>query len=257
MGQDTRTIEQEIAIAAPPDVVWRALTDAEELKRWFAVDARVDPGAGGKVWISWGPGSEAAEGIDIWEPNRHLRISMQSEGMPVPFATDYYLEGRGGTTVLRLVVSGFGASADWDDMYFGMEAGWRYFLFHLRHYLERHRGVPRGLAFERRQMSADRVKMRDALARQLGGSADADLLPGDRIRVNLGESVTGEVVLAPAGALVARLPDLNDAVLFFELEPGGPQYHLGAWLSTYGLPPSRVEALRAGLSRFLDGLAPP
>jgi hypothetical protein len=86
---------------------------------------------------------------------------------------------------------------------------------------------------------------------------DADLLPGDSVRLNLGESVSGEVVLAPAGNLAARLPDLNDALLFIELEPGGPPYHLGAYLSTYGLPPSRVEALRAGLSRFVDGLAPP
>ena len=158
---------------------------------------------------------------------------------------------------MMVVVSGFGDSADWDDMYYGMDAGWRYFLFNLRHYLERHPGVPRGLAWERRPATADRTAVRNALARSLGGSTDADLMPGDPVSLDVGERIRGKVVLAQPGHLAAELPGLNDALFFVELEPGGPAYNIGAYLSTYGLPAQRVEALQAGLSRFLDGLAPP
>jgi len=38
---------------ASPDDVWRALTDARELVRWFPLDARVTPGAGGSMVWSW------------------------------------------------------------------------------------------------------------------------------------------------------------------------------------------------------------
>lgn len=33
--------------------VWRALTEAEELTRWFPLQARVTPGEGGEIWMSW------------------------------------------------------------------------------------------------------------------------------------------------------------------------------------------------------------
>ena len=44
MSTSTRVIEKQIRIAAPTDVVWKALTDAEELTRWFPLDAKVKPG---------------------------------------------------------------------------------------------------------------------------------------------------------------------------------------------------------------------
>jgi hypothetical protein len=37
-------------------VAKRTSTDGEELKRWFPLDARVTPGEGGKIWVSWGEG---------------------------------------------------------------------------------------------------------------------------------------------------------------------------------------------------------
>ena len=40
----SRFIEKTVVVDSPVDVVWHALTDAEELTRWFPVDARVKPG---------------------------------------------------------------------------------------------------------------------------------------------------------------------------------------------------------------------
>src|SRR4029453_18294827 len=62
-------------------------------------------------------------------------------------AVDYYLEVQGGRVRVRLVHSGFDDSS-WDDYIDGLDAGLTYFLFNLKHALERHRGV------DRRQLSA-------------------------------------------------------------------------------------------------------
>jgi uncharacterized protein YndB with AHSA1/START domain len=40
------TIEQEILIDAPAEVVWRVLTEPEQVRRWFAEEVDLDPTAG-------------------------------------------------------------------------------------------------------------------------------------------------------------------------------------------------------------------
>jgi uncharacterized protein YndB with AHSA1/START domain len=249
----TRSLVKEIAINAPPDAVWRALTDAEELRRWFPLDARVEPGKGGKIWVSWGEGMDGEQGIDIWEPGKHLRTSVQSEGMPVPFATDYYIEVRGDTTVLRLVNSGFGAGAEWDDMYFGMDGGWSYFLFNLRHYLERHAGRPRSLAFVRRKRGVPRASVVPSLLAALGHTGGTPAA-GDPVSITLGDRrYEGRVALVLRDHLAMIIPGLDDALLFFELEPGADP-HLGMYLSTYGTGPQIPEGLQHSVESFITGL---
>jgi len=36
-------------MASSAESVWKALTNAEELKRWFPLEARAEPGKGGKI----------------------------------------------------------------------------------------------------------------------------------------------------------------------------------------------------------------
>jgi uncharacterized protein YndB with AHSA1/START domain len=45
-----RRVEREIEINAVVEDVWKALTDANELARWFPLEARVTPGVGGKIF---------------------------------------------------------------------------------------------------------------------------------------------------------------------------------------------------------------
>ena len=49
----TRSITKEVRIDAPVEAVWKALTDAAELTRWWPLDAKVKPGPGGFIWMSW------------------------------------------------------------------------------------------------------------------------------------------------------------------------------------------------------------
>ncbi len=107
--KDARTIEKTLEIAAPPEAVWKTLTDAKELVRWFPLKAEVEPRVGGRIWLSWEGEFEGEHRIEIFEPERHLRTTWnpmtKDEGGPTELSVDYHLEGRGGGTILRLVHS--------------------------------------------------------------------------------------------------------------------------------------------------------
>jgi uncharacterized protein YndB with AHSA1/START domain len=132
-----RKHEIEIEIAAPASEVWKALTTAEGIASWFAPGAAVEPGAGGKMTISWGEGMEYTNRIAIWEPESHLQTASDRPEPAPPNVIDYFIESRGGTTVLRLVHSGFGASADFDAEYESTGHGWAIFMKMLKHSAER------------------------------------------------------------------------------------------------------------------------
>ena len=66
---------------------------------------------------------------------------------------------------------------------------------------------------------------------------------------------TADYVSAPRG-LFATLGSLEDATLLVEMEPGQDALHTGIWLSTYALPPGRVQALQAALTGLADRLFP-
>ncbi|MFB3906115.1 MAG: SRPBCC domain-containing protein [Acidobacteriota bacterium] len=67
--------KRAVSHEAPVERVWEALTDGKELKRWFPLEARVQPGKGGSVWMSWKNEYAGESAIAEWEPNRHLRIT--------------------------------------------------------------------------------------------------------------------------------------------------------------------------------------
>ena len=76
----------------------------------------------------------------------YLRVAYdRPEGAP-PSVVDYYLEGRGGTTVMRLVHSGFGATANFDDEYESTGASWPEFLKMTKHSVERGMGACRNVS---------------------------------------------------------------------------------------------------------------
>ena len=83
----TRTQEHEIAIDASAEAVWKAITDAEELTRWFVETAKVEPGVGGSFRISWG-GGEEGNGDSSSISNR-LRCCISTASTPVSENLEY------------------------------------------------------------------------------------------------------------------------------------------------------------------------
>ena len=91
--------------------------------------------------------------IEEWEPGKRLRLvenrpAFDVNGEPLAgpsqqLAMEFTLETHAGQTRLRIVHSGFGDGASWDDELDSVSAGWQFELRSLRHYLERHKGRDR------------------------------------------------------------------------------------------------------------------
>lgn len=246
-GTRSIVIEKEIPDTTPEEV-WETLATGEGLRRWFPLDARVRSGEGGTIWLSWGPGSEAEAPLHAWDPPRHFgwteMYGTDEAGRPLRLAVDFHIEGREGSTVVRLVHSGFGASDDWDAMYDAMTDGWTYFLFNLVYYFLKHRGKGRRLVWKR--VATDLA--RDAAWERLAGAAmvagGGSVVAGSVAEVVLDRARPAEVVSArPGHHFAAVLPDLDHSILFVELEGR----HIGFWLSTYDASEAYARALQEAL----------
>jgi uncharacterized protein YndB with AHSA1/START domain len=258
----TKSIDLTIEIDAPPDAVWEAISSAEQLQRWFPLNAEIEPGEGGTVTIDWGPDVRGTGDIDVWEEGRRLRYVERPWGPAdgtagdesVRVAVEYSIEGRGGTTVLRMVNSGFSAGADWEEFLDTIDSGWRYFLYNLKHYLERHRGKPRRMVWDRRKIALPKADAWPVLFGP-GGIAELELPASEGAGARLWSGEEASIVMAaPPIHLACRCPALEDALLFVELEPGAPPYSVGVWLSLYGVAEGRAEALEASLKERMERL---
>jgi hypothetical protein len=184
-----------------------------------------------------------------------------ADGRMVRLAVDYHLEAQGGQVRVRLVHSGFDDSSSWDDYIDGLDAGWTYFLFNLKHALERHRGV------DRRQLSARfRTTARAGEDHPVFGAKGlrlrepvGGLRPGDACHLSVGGvEVDAAVAIRHAPRTIAFVvPAWNDALLFVEREGMKEAHQLGVWLSLYGVPETTAAPLRQGLADLQSALSVP
>ena len=259
-----RAVDLSIEIDATLEEVWHALTTGEGIARWFAPYAAVTPGEGGSVSVGWDPKEMWDTPITVWEPQRRMQTASEmptKDGRVVRLAVDYYVGVEGGRVRVRLVHSGFDDSESWDGYIDGLDAGWTFFLFNLKHALERHRGV------DRQQLSARfRTTARDGEEHPIFGAKGlrvqppvAGLEPGDRCRLSLGGAdVDATVAVRHAPRTIAFLvPAWNDGLLFVEREGLRETHQLGVWLSLYGVPENESAPLRQGLSKLESALSVP
>jgi len=220
--QETRRHETVVEIPATVEEVWNAITQASEVTRWFAPIARIDPRVGGEYFVSWGPGMDGPGKIEVFDAPHHLR--KVTERGPV---LDFYVEAKGGVTVLRLVHSGFLTTADWDGEYNGTKAGWPIYFRILTHGLTRHRG---------------------ALARNMDlyGMSEE---PVESIRKKLAE-------LGPGGANWWIWPEKNDAMVHAVCMSMGAKTMVWVNVATFGLSVEEAEEIRGEWQKKLDGLLP-
>ena len=269
---DTRAFEMTIEIAVSADAVWQALTDPTEVTRWFASHADIQPGAGGKWMVSWDGNWPWNTEIETWEPNRRLRLVDQTARpydahgeavltsvAPMRVAIDWYLEGKGGSTTLRLVHSGFGRGGAWDDEYEGVSFGWLLELNGLKHYLERHRGEPRGVAWSRTVVAAPVDALWARFTGPDGILRDPSVLQrraGERYSTTLstGDRIEGTVIAnVPGRGLQVTVDGWKDALYRLWIDRVGHEAAVNSWLTTYGMPDAFAtefnERMRAEVNR--------
>jgi hypothetical protein len=185
--------------------------------------------------------------VDAEAPD--LPRSTADETARAALAVDWFLEAKGGKTVLRLVHSGFQPDAPWDKEYDGTKRGWTFELQALKHYLEHQRGKERRAAWLRRATALEPAAVWERFTRPgpLFRKVALDSLgEGDPYRFERadGEALEGRVIVnrAPlefAGTLTSH----GDGMIRFGFEDcmGGPEAHV--WLATWGLREQEFQAL--------------
>lgn len=274
-----RNIETQIELDASIEDVWKALTDGEGLANWFPIEARVTPGVGGAIWVSWGESMEYTSPIDAWEENKHLRTVWMPATPPdqveqakqehrfIPFdvAVDYHLESKGGRTILRLVHSGFSRDSSWDNQYDGTVRGWEFELRGLKHYLEHHNGVKRTVVHAKHVIN-EGTTLEEAWSRLMsadglgaGGALDG-LGAGDRYTLTAagGDELAGEVhIFDPPRDFCGTDEKHNHGLLRMRCDEAcftQGQSEVNLWLSTYGLSKDVTSGIQSRWQEMLNEL---
>jgi uncharacterized protein YndB with AHSA1/START domain len=91
-------ISREITFDAPPDEVWSALTESEQLEEWFATEADLEPVEGGRASFRWGNGEERSATVEAFEPERCLELRWDDDGGRVVLELEEAVDG----TTLRV-----------------------------------------------------------------------------------------------------------------------------------------------------------
>jgi uncharacterized protein YndB with AHSA1/START domain len=200
--------ELRFEVAAPREDVWRALVDPAALVGWFASDARVTPEVGGEWYVAHGEYG-ASSTIDELVPNERLATSHEGKG------SEFLLEGRKGTTVLRVVQSGFGESE-----LASLERGWASYAQTLGHYLERHRDEPAAATYSYSSGAGTVADALDALRHALPDDAD--------------------VFDESPRSIGARVPALGDGIYRGSVEGNDGQVLIWVHLVAYGAGRERL-----------------
>jgi uncharacterized protein YndB with AHSA1/START domain len=252
-GKPVKVLDLSVDVDASPQEVWNALTTAKGLQNWFPQAATVEgTGVGSVVTFTFGEMSWPTNVVG-WEPGKHLRWGHDDMmGPGTAMLVDFYITTEGGKTRLRLVQSAFGASDAWDNLFEGTEAGWTYFLYNLRIYLEKHLGKMRRMFMDRFEVKLSREVAWKTLLSAAGGllvATSGAVHAGDAVDLKLQDrAVRANVEVTIDGKVMAmRIPDLADSILFVEFELGTDAYNVGLYLSVYD--PARARELAEPFAR--------
>lgn len=109
------TIERELLVQASIDSVWSALTEADQISKWFASGgAGIDLRPAGTMTLDFGEHGRHRATVETVEPVTRFafRWALVPDAEPVDgnsVTVEFNLENRGDSTHIRLVESGFAA----------------------------------------------------------------------------------------------------------------------------------------------------
>jgi len=145
----TRDLRFSVRIRAKPDAVYKALTSARELTRWWLLGAETDARCSGRVRMVWprvrgrdgcrkgGFGEREGVFVDL-EPGRKVAwLWKPARGeKKTPPLTSLFIDPRRGSCEVTLLHSGFPTAASCDAVYAGYACAWEDGLAKLKLYLE-------------------------------------------------------------------------------------------------------------------------
>lgn len=233
MSEETRKLELEVEVVGTPEEVWEAIATGPGITSWY-VPHQVEERAGGAASARFGPGPEmeVPGRVAEWDPPNRI-VFDGGEGVD-GMAFEWTIEAKdGGSCVVRLVNTGFGAGEEWDAQYDAMGEGWRMFLFnlqlHRRHFAGRHAQASLPTA-------GTDGDAQELWVRMLGGLGVVTM-PAVGERVVLAAStdltVAGEVVDVATTRLSLLVDEPAPGTAFVAAEQVGPQVSLSVWSYLY------------------------
>jgi len=136
-------VEFTVEVPGTPEQVWAAIATADGISSWF-LPTDLEERVGGAI-VTYMGDTDSPGTVTGWEPPRRFvyeepgwaALTGHPDAPVTPLATEFLVEARsGGTCVVRVVTSGFGTGADWENEWMSrMEQGWRPYFDRLRLYL--------------------------------------------------------------------------------------------------------------------------
>ena len=256
-----RSIEAEITAHTDPLRAWEAWADPGKLAGWF-VDRAVGEGRSGETmtWIFERFGLELPYAVLESVPGERIVFGPASKDVP-PFLLEITLTRAGGDTRIRLVNSGFGASADFDEQFAGIDSGWRMALAILKEYLERHFGMPKATFLALRPAVFEFATLAPwfteagRLGQWLGsGSGVGDVGDGVSLTLFDGATLTGEVLCRTPTEVALRWTEIGGTCELKAFSQGA-QRVLCIRGFGWGMAPADARALEARMADALGRLA--
>jgi uncharacterized protein YndB with AHSA1/START domain len=143
MTQTARRLKQHIHLNAPVERVYQALTDADQLSRWFPSRVKSDPRLGGELRFEFQKGDHVyvVEGRYLeLVPNQLVSYSwvspLDADAPYMNLTLVFRLEAKGETTDLYLEETGYGEGRLYEEMYEERTGGWQFFFANLAALLE-------------------------------------------------------------------------------------------------------------------------
>lgn len=228
---ETKVVRIDVTVAAPVPVVWAALRDPPEIRRWFGweydgLTEEIDA-----IFLENASASDDEHTVEMWGGDR------------------FSLEGRGDETVLH-VTRASPAGESWDGIY----EGWMTFVQQLRFALARHRGEERRTLY----LSGASNGAADPLPPEIVHDVIVGLAPGERYEATVptGETLLGELWYRSAHQIGLTVDDYGDGLLVLTSKPAAlePPHGAGTVLiTTYGLDDDAFEAMHRRWNEWWAG----
>jgi len=131
-------VTKEIFIKATPERVFKALTEKDELEKWFVQEAIIELKPGGEIHTNWVPDMGEGGIVKEVKPNELFSFTWEGQFSPTPTTITFILTPKNDGTILKLTHSGIGEGAGW-EAYTNMDQegkGWEAHMKDLRSWIE-------------------------------------------------------------------------------------------------------------------------
>ncbi len=129
MKRQSRGYMQGFETAASAATLWRALTEPELVRAWYATEAIVEPVVGGRYATTSRLFGQREARIERFDAGARLQLLYESndDWPPLPdsaLVEDFIIDERKGQRMLRVMGSGIPPEEEWAKMLVRLRTGW-------------------------------------------------------------------------------------------------------------------------------------